>query len=92
MAQHAYVQKVLRIVCVPRFKDTPLPIAWRGDGTSAVLDDNGFDHYQKVVGILNWLAIKTRPDIRFAMTRLQYKPSIPNLHDLKALHYVVKYL
>jgi hypothetical protein len=37
--------------------------------TAKVLDDDSFDQYQSVVGMLNWLAVKTRPDIRFAVTR-----------------------
>jgi hypothetical protein len=34
--------------------------------------------YLHVIGQLNWLAIKTRPDIQFAVSRLQRKSAKPN--------------
>ena len=45
-----------------------------------------------MVGILNWLTVKTRPDIRFSVTRLQYRLATPTFLDLKAIRHVVKYL
>lgn len=95
ITQHIYVQKVLRMADVSGFKDTPLPPAQREQDSqdgSTVLNDNGFEYYQKVIGILNQLAIKTRLDIRFAVTRLQYKLALPTFHDLEAIRHVVKYL
>lgn len=94
MSQKAYVQKVLRMAKTSGWKDTPLPAAWRetpADATNA-LDDDAFDQYQSIVGMLNWLAVKTRPDIRFAVTRLQHRLANPTLSDYKAMQHVVKYL
>jgi hypothetical protein len=94
MSQTAYVQKVLRTANVSGWKDTPLPAAWRetpADATN-VLDDEAFDQYQSIVGMLNWLAVKTRPDIRFAVTRLQHRLAKPTFSDYKAMLHVVKYL
>ncbi|KAJ5138864.1 uncharacterized protein N7515_003712 [Penicillium bovifimosum] len=94
MTQTAYVQKVLRTANVSGWKDTPLPAAWRetqADATS-VLDDDAFDQYQSIVGMLNWLAVKTRPDIRFAVTRLQHRLAKPTFSDYETMLHVVKYL
>jgi hypothetical protein len=94
MSQKAYVQKVLRTANVTGWKDTPLPAAWRetpADATN-ILDDDAFDQYQSIVGMLNWLAVKTRPDIRFAVTRLQHRLAKPTFADYNAMQHVVKYL
>jgi hypothetical protein len=94
MSQTAYVQKVLRTANVSGWKDTPLPAALRetpADATN-VLDDDTYDQYQSVVDMLNWLAIKTRPDIRFAVTRLQHRLAKPTFSDYDAMLHVVKYL
>ncbi|KAG0156037.1 hypothetical protein PDIDSM_3213 [Penicillium digitatum] len=85
MSQEAYIQKVLRTANAGSgWKDTPLPAAWRESPANAsnVLDDDSFDQYQSVVGMLNWLAVKTRPDIRFAVTRLQHRLANPTFEDL----------
>lgn len=95
MSQKAYVQKVLRTANVGSgWKDTPLPAAWRESPANAsnVLDDEEFDHYVSVVGMLNWLAVKTRPDIRFAVTGLQHRLANPTFDDLHAMQHVIKYL
>ncbi|KAG0156278.1 hypothetical protein PDIDSM_3455 [Penicillium digitatum] len=95
MSQEAYIQKVLRTANAGSgWKDTPLPTAWRESPANAsnVLDDDSFDQYQSVVGMLNWLAVKTRPDIRFAVTRLQHRLANPTFEDLHAMQHVVKYL
>ncbi|EKV15208.1 hypothetical protein PDIG_16040 [Penicillium digitatum PHI26] len=95
MSQEAYIQKVLRTANAGSgWKDTPLPAAWRESPANAsnVLDDDSFDQYQSVVGMLNWLAVKTRPDIRFAVTRLQHRLANPTFEDLHAMQHVVKYL
>lgn len=95
MSQKAYVQKVLRTTNPGSgWKDTLLPAAWRetpADATN-VLDDDAFDQYQSIVGMLNWLAVKTRLDIRFAVTRLQHRLANPTLTDFDAMQHVVKYL
>ncbi|KAI1833656.1 hypothetical protein DTO006G1_5024 [Penicillium roqueforti] len=96
MSQEAYVQKVLRVANVEGTKDTPLPPGWRESNPEDIeidlLDDDSFEHYQTVVGMLNWLAVKTRPDIRFSVTRLQHRLATPTFSDLEAMRHVVKYL
>ncbi|KAG0157502.1 hypothetical protein PDIDSM_4687 [Penicillium digitatum] len=77
MSQEAYIQK---------------PHGESPANASNVLDDDSFDQYQSVVGMLNWLAVKTRPDIRFAVTRLQHRLANPTFEDLHAMQHVVKYL
>ncbi|KAJ5260709.1 hypothetical protein N7505_009059 [Penicillium chrysogenum] len=42
--------------------------------------------------MLNWLAVKTRPNIRFAMTRLQYRLAKPTFSDYEVMLHIVKYL
>ena len=68
-----------------RVRETP------ADATN-VLDNEAFNQYQSIVGILNWLAIKTRPNIRFAMTRLQHRLAKPTFSDYEAMLHIVKYL
>ncbi|KAJ5159348.1 uncharacterized protein N7500_008999 [Penicillium coprophilum] len=80
LSQSAYMQKILR-------RETAIE-----EDSEALLDNDSFDHYQSVVGMLNWLAVKTRPDIRFAVTRLQHRLAKPTLYDIQALHHVIKYL
>ncbi|KAI3174220.1 hypothetical protein DTO039G3_3276 [Penicillium roqueforti] len=96
ISQEAYVQKILHITDTAGTKETPLPPGWREsnpeDIDSNLLDDENFEHYQTVVGMLNWLTIKTRPDIRFAVTRLQHRLATPTFSDLEAMRHVVKYL
>lgn len=50
MTQSAYVQKVLHVADVTGFKDIPLPVSWKEDNAnvSTVLDDEGYEFYQKV--------------------------------------------
>ena len=83
MGTHFFKQKVLRTSNVTGWKDTPLPAAWRETPANAsnVLDEEAFDQYLSVVGMLNWLAVKTRPDIRFAVTRLQHRLANPTFDD-----------
>jgi hypothetical protein len=94
MSQTAYIQKVLRTANVSRWKEIPLPAVWRETpaNTTNVLDNEAFDQYQSIVGMLNWLAVKTRPDIRFAVTRLQHRLVKPTFSNYKAMLHVMKYL
>lgn len=96
MTQSAYVQSILHKTGITGFKDLPLPAIWKwrepGHDAATVLDDDDFDVYQSVIGMLNWLAIKTRPDIRFVVTRLQCKMAAPDRTDLQAMQHVIKYL
>ena len=48
--------------------------------------------YLHVIGQLNWLAIKTRPDIQFAVSRLQRKSAKPKTADMLACKGVLRYL
>ncbi|KAJ5393035.1 hypothetical protein N7465_012009 [Penicillium sp. CMV-2018d] len=57
-----------------------------------MIDNKAYNHYISVVSMLNWLAVKTRPDIRFAVTRLQHHLANPTFNDLYAIQHIVKYL
>ncbi|KAJ5855316.1 uncharacterized protein N7529_009260 [Penicillium soppii] len=96
MSQKAYVQKILHKADMLHYKgrSIPLPVTWNWseghkDATST-LEDN--DDYLSVVGSLNWLVIRTRPDIRFYVTKLQHKSANTTIHDQEAMVQVLRYL
>ena len=48
--------------------------------------------YQHLTGQLNWLTTKTRPDISYALARLQKKNSMPDKIDEEAAKSLLRYL
>ena len=54
-------------------------------------DSIDITEYQKHTEQLNWLAIKTRPDISFTLTKLQQCTGSPNRHDLDAVMQIYRY-
>ena len=57
-----------------------------------MLDDEHFDRFLSVVGSMNWLAVKTRPDIRYTTTRLQHRSAKPTNADYDAMIHLCRYL
>ncbi len=49
-------------------------------------------NYQSLVGILNWLAHTTRPDLSTMVTLLAQHQSYPSFGHLVGAHYAVRYL
>ncbi|KAJ5876478.1 uncharacterized protein N7529_002062 [Penicillium soppii] len=96
MSQKAYVQKILHKADMLHCKgrSIPLPATWNWseghEDATSTLEDN--DDYLSVVGSLNWLAMRTRPDIRFYVTKLQHKSANTTIHDQEAMVQVLRYL
>jgi hypothetical protein len=51
------------------------------------------DHtwYRSLIGRLNWLAVETRPDIKFAVIKLQRRTASPTVNDMQ-VRQVYRYL
>ena len=77
-------------------RDTPLPVAWNwAEGVQdadSLVDDDAHSLYLSVVSSMNWLAMRTRPDIRFLVTKLQQKSAQTTIHDYEAMIQPVRYL
>lgn len=80
---------------------TPFPTSYRPPPKSQQpKDDPDFvplpetvkDAYKEDVGKLNWLAIKTRPDIAYGVNALQRRTSQPRKEDLDAVKHTLRYL
>ena len=57
-----------------------------------LLDEKGKKFYQSAVGLLQWAAQNTRPDICFAVHQLARKSSKPSVVDYNKLDYCLRYL
>ncbi|KAI2946038.1 hypothetical protein CBS147343_9645 [Aspergillus niger] len=64
----------------------------KSDRSNMTTENVNLAEYQSLVGRLNWLTTKTRPDIRHATFRLQRRMNTPTTADAKALKIVYRYL
>ncbi|GAA87762.1 polyprotein [Aspergillus luchuensis IFO 4308] len=72
---------------------TPMtPTYTKADRTTILTDEVDINKYQSLVGRLNWLTTKTRPDLRHATFRLQRRMHAPTTADAKALKHIYRYL
>lgn len=83
ISQQAYTEEILRLAEIQNCKATPIPLS-----SSWVWDDDNEDpetllygkdqtKYCALVDRLNWLALETRPDIKFADMKLQHRGASP---------------
>ena len=74
-------------------KDTPMV---DGDhpkeDTSELLDDKGHQHYQMVIGMLNWIVCIGRMDVAFATSSLSRFTACPRKGHLDRAYRVFGYL
>lgn len=68
------------------------PTYGKADRTTMSTEGVDVNEYQSLVGRLNWLTTKTRPDLRHAMFRLQRRMHAPTTVDAKALKVVYRHL
>src|SRR6202161_2620864 len=83
LTQAPYIEKILAEAgmetCWPT--GTPLnPRYWKNEDETPT----NTAEYQRLTGQFNWLVTKTRPDIAYAVSRLQRKNANPNTTDLQA--------
>ncbi|KAJ9481045.1 hypothetical protein VN97_g12463 [Penicillium thymicola] len=57
-----------------------------------LLNQEEHTFFRSLVGRLNWLAVETRPDIRFSVMKLQHRSASPTTNDLQAVRAVYRYL
>jgi hypothetical protein len=75
--------------------ETPILASWKWpefEDPAAMLDEEYYDRFLSIVGSLNWLAVKTRPDIRYAVTKLQHRSSKPTNDDYEAMIHLCRYI
>ncbi|EGD75696.1 hypothetical protein PTSG_12641 [Salpingoeca rosetta] len=73
-----------------KHKATPLPP--KGRLHTATAPDTDVGEYQRLVGSLMYLAVMTRPDIRYATSVLAKQMAAPTKQHLHAARHVLKYL
>ncbi|EED13506.1 hypothetical protein TSTA_097620 [Talaromyces stipitatus ATCC 10500] len=94
MFQEPYVKEILNRFDMDRCSGRKAPIEPGSKLTfTGESPDPGFlEIYQKIVGSLNWLEFKTRPDICFAVRFLQWKQKEPIKDDMERTKGVLRYL
>src|SRR5712664_2548701 len=76
-----------------RGHDIPMNPGWKAQPClpkNADLDRT--ENFQSITGSLNWLAIKTRPDIQLATGKLQRQSCAPSVADLQTAKALLRYL
>ncbi|EED12696.1 conserved hypothetical protein [Talaromyces stipitatus ATCC 10500] len=94
MFQEPYVKEILNRFDIDHCSGHKAPIEPGSKLTfTGESPDPGFlEIYQKIVGSLNWLEFKTRPDICFAVRFLQWKQKEPIKDDMEHTKGVLRYL
>jgi hypothetical protein len=97
ISNKTYIKEVLRKYqeehrSLPK-KNIPMsPNAHPELDTSELLDDDGTRHYQKIIGIGQWLVVAGRFDINFAISSLSRYASAPRKGHLAMAEEVLGYL
>lgn len=93
LTQSSFIDKILAEAGLSDCYPTKTPMA------PSHLKDSNLDtttsdsrEYLHIVGQFNWLTTKTRPDIAYAVSRLQRKSAKPNVTDMKACKSLLRYL
>lgn len=91
LSQETYMDKILHLANMSNYQSANIPMipGWKPSTNSDLIDPTEFQHH---TGCLNWLSIKTRPDITFTVMKLQQRNSTLTKHDLEAVFQVYQYL
>ena len=98
MSQKAYTLEALRLAEMQSCTPTPIPLSpcrkWEvdNDDPESRLHDEDHTLYRSLIGRLNWLTVETRPDIKFAVMKLQHRSAAPTTNDIQAVRQVYRYL
>lgn len=98
MSQKAYSLEALRLAEMQACSPLPIPLSpgrkWDTDNEDPeiLLYDDQHTQYRSLVGRLNWLAVETRPDLKFTVMKLQHRTASPTTNDMEAVYAVYKYL
>lgn len=90
-SQLSYINLILHENSLTNLKYTPIPMnsSYKLDNNTTPIDSLSYQH---TTGQLNWVSIKTRPDIAYAISTLQRKNANPNITDKHALTQLFRYL
>ncbi|KAI2966591.1 hypothetical protein CBS147324_7348 [Aspergillus niger] len=95
LSQPTYVEECLAAANLQACSGVAIPMTptyKKADRTTMTTDNVDINEYQSLVGRLNWLSTKSRPDLRHATFRLQRRMHDPTTADVKALKTVYRYL
>ncbi|KAJ5963983.1 uncharacterized protein N7479_003859 [Penicillium vulpinum] len=98
LSQQVYIEEILRLAEMQNCKEAAIPLSsswiWDNENEDPETLLHGKEHtrYRSIVGRLNWLAVETRPDIKFAVMKLQHRAANPTERDLQAARQVYCYL
>jgi hypothetical protein len=90
LSQEPYIQKILHEAKMTDCRAVDLPMAPGWQPTEGADPINEFA-YRQHTGRINWLSVKTRPDLTYGIGRLQSR-SKPNTADLSATNEIYRYL
>jgi len=90
--QPAYIDKMLQLAGISTDKDVKTPMA-----TSYSESKNDFikvdkTNYLSLVGLLNYLAILTRPDLLYSLSKVAQATSNPTQSDLLKVKRIFRYI
>jgi hypothetical protein len=93
ISQSSYVEKIISLLNDHNLKGTEYPMVqgWK-PANNKEGDPNSSLDYIELTGKLNWLSIKTRPDITQSIARLQRRSSSPTDADFDAVKRIYRYL
>ena len=92
ISQPAYIEKMLVIAQMDKASGAPTPMATTYSDSPS--DDVQVDktNYLKLVGLINYLATYTRPDLLYSLSRVAQKCSNPSKSDLLRVKRIFKYI
>jgi hypothetical protein len=92
LSQPAYIEKMLEIAGMSDAKGAPTPYA--ATLTPMKDDDEKVDKnkYLSYVGLINYLACYTRPDLLYALSRVAQQCSNPNRGDMRRVIHIFRYI
>ncbi len=92
VSQPGYVDKILEKADIPKHKTAKTPFV---EGMSEKNDDDqpvNKTEYLEHIGMLNYLAVLTRPDILYALSRCAQQCSNPTKRDMRRVKKIFQYL
>ncbi|OQE65453.1 hypothetical protein PENNAL_c0208G09362 [Penicillium nalgiovense] len=87
MSQKAYSLEALRLAEMQAYSPLPIPLS-----PGRKWDTKNEDPEILLLGKLNWLAVETRPDIKFTVMKLQHRTTSPTINDMQAVRAAYRYL
>jgi hypothetical protein len=95
--QCGYIDKMLKRFNLSNARTVKTPLATgrellKSNPDSKILNDKETTRYQEIVGSINHLALFSRPDVAFAVSKLSQFNAAPSIEHLQAAKHVLRYL